>query len=190
MKRFAFPLAVASLVATPFVAEAASGIPLATEWTMERDFPRIVNSLLILVGVLYLLKRFAAPALAHRAAAIAERRVGLEKAKADAEAKLAVYKAKLAEMEQEAERIKADARAEGEILKNKIVADARAQAEAVVVRAAAQIEMETDRARDRLRRETSLAAIEMAEEIIKKSFGPDDQKRLVDGYLSHLESMN
>lgn len=177
-------------VASAAFASEGGGLQLAEEWTWRLDGTRIFNALVVWGGVAYLVKRFLLPMLAERAHEIAERRAGLEKAKADAEARLAELKKKMEEVAQEADKIRAEARAEAEVLKAAAVTQAREEAEALVAKAVGQIELETEQARDTLRREAMAAAVDLAEEIIKKSFGPDDQKRLVEGYLTKLESMN
>ncbi|MBF0170287.1 MAG: hypothetical protein HQK87_04230 [Nitrospinae bacterium] len=166
------------------------GLQLAEEWTWRLDGSRIFNALVIFAGVAYLIKKYLLPMLAARTQEIADRRAALERAKADADARLAEVRTKLDEVAKEAERIRNEARAEAETLKNAVVAQAAEEARALVAKAAAQIDLETEQARERLRREAMAAAVDMAEAIIKKSFGPDDQKRLVEGYLTKLESMN
>ncbi len=180
--------ALLSVAGTAFANE--GGLQFAEEWTWRLDGARIFNALVIFAGVVYLIRRFLVPMLAERVTEIAAQRAALEKAKVDAEARLAEIKKKVAEVAQEADRMRAEARGDAEKLKNAAVAQAKEEAEALVAKAAGQIELEAEQARDRLRREAMTVAVDMAEEIIKKSFGPDDQKRLVEGYLTKLEGMN
>ncbi|MBF0293071.1 MAG: hypothetical protein HQK86_13045, partial [Nitrospinae bacterium] len=53
-----------------------------------------------------------------------------------------------------------------------------------------QIQMESARAREKLRDEAMVEALRLAEELLKKSVGPEDQKRLVDGFLNELSRKN
>ena len=168
----------------------ASGIPMATEWDWKRDGGRIVNSLVVLGGVLFLVIRYGVPVFRKRAEDIAGRFEALENAKRDAAEKLRQYEARLTQIELEAKKIHQEAAAEGEMIKKLVIEQAEDSARRIVERASEQINMETTKARERLRDEATEAALRLAEELLKSNVGPEDQKRLVDGFLKEMARGN
>lgn len=168
----------------------ASGIPMATEWDWKRDGGRILNSVVVLSAVVYLVIRFGAPVFRKRAEDIAGKFESLENAKRDAEAKLKEYEARLVQIETEAKKIHEEAAAEGAIIKKLVIEQAEGSAKRIVEKATEQIQMETARAREKLRDEAMGEALRLAEELLKKSVGPEDQKRLVGGFLNELSRKN
>jgi F-type H+-transporting ATPase subunit b len=168
----------------------ASGIPMATQWDWKRDGGRILNSLVIMGGVVYLVIRYGAPVFRKRADDIAARFESLENSKRDAEKKLKEYEARLARIEAEAKKIHEEATAEGVIIKKLVIEQAEDSARRIVEKAAEQINMETAKAREKLREEAMEAALRLAEELLKHNVGPEDQKRLVDGFLKEMARGN
>lgn len=183
-------VAVAVTAAFAGIAEASGGLQMAEKWSWTRDGGRIVNAVVVLGAVAWLVIKFGKPALERRAELIAEKFDSLEKARKDAAAKLEEYKKKLVEIEAEAEKVRVNAKAEGETIRKKIVEQAERTADQIVEKASERIALETQNAREKLRMEATAAAVEMAEEIIKKNLGPEDQKRLVKEYLERVEKLN
>lgn len=168
----------------------ASGIPMATEWSWKRDGGRILNSLVVLGGVLFVVIRYGAPVFRKRAEDIVGRFESLENAKRDAETKFKEYEARLAKIEIEAKKIHEEAAIEGEMIKKLVIEQAQDSARRIVERATDQINMETTKAREKLRDEAMQAALTLAEELLKHNVGPEDQKRLVDGFLAEMARGN
>jgi F-type H+-transporting ATPase subunit b len=168
----------------------ASGIPMATEWSWKRDGGRILNSLVVLGAVVYLVIRYGAPIFRKRAEEIAGRLESLENAKRDAEAKLKEYEARLVQIEAEAKKIHDEAAAEGQIIKKLLIEQAEDSARRIVEKASEQIGMESSKAREKLRDEALEVALRLAEELLKNNVGPEDQKRLVDGFLKEMARGN
>lgn len=188
-RRMTLLLVVAALAVMEGVAW-ASGIPMATEWDWKRDGGRILNSLVVLGAVVYLVIRFGAPMFRKRADDIAAKYESLENAKREAESKLKEYEARLVQIEAEAKKIHADAVAEGDIIRKAVIEQAEESAKRIVEKASEQIAIETVRAREKLRDEAMEAALKLAEELLKKNIGPEDQKRLVDGFLKEMARGN
>lgn len=125
------------------------------------------------------------------------RREGLEKslrdaetARSEAEARFAEYDAKLSKAAQEIVDICAGIRREGEIERDRIVANAREVAEKIKAEAERTAESEIMRARAELRREAAKLAIELAEELLKKNFTADDHERLVSEYMQKVGDLH
>jgi F-type H+-transporting ATPase subunit b len=183
-----FILAVIALGAT--IASASGGIPLAETWSWPRDGGRIFNAVITLGAIGYIVVRFGGPILRKRAELIEEQFNKLEEARAKAETSLSQYAGKLNAIKAEGEQIKKDAKAEGEMLRRKIVEQAKIDAGRILEKAEAQIAVETDKAREKIRREATVAAIDMAEELLKKNISGDDHKKLLDVYISGMEKIN
>lgn len=125
------------------------------------------------------------------------RRDGIEKALADAqavreeaEAKFAEYDSKLNRAAAEIEEMRASLRREGELERERVLANAREMAEKIKAEAGKAAENEVARAKGELRREASRLAIAMAEELLKKNVSAADQQRLVDEYMSKVGERN
>jgi F-type H+-transporting ATPase subunit b len=168
----------------------ASGIPMATQWDWKRDGGRILNSTVVLGGVVYLVIRYGVPVFRKRAEDIAGRFESLENVKRSAERKLKEYEARLAKIEVEAKKIHEEAVAEGAIIKKLVIEQAQDAAKRIVERATEQINMETTKAREKLRDDAMEAALKLAEELLKHNVGAEDQKRLVDGFLAEMARGN
>lgn len=125
------------------------------------------------------------------------RREGIEKAleeariaQADAEAKFAEYNSKLAAASAEIEEIYAAIKREGELEREKILANAHEMAKKIEDEAKKSAAREIDNARSQLQREASAMAIALAEELLKKNFTSQDQSRLVDEYMQKVGELH
>lgn len=121
---------------------------------------------------------------------LAGRREGIEKqlaaakaAKEAAEAKFADYDVKLNQASAEIDEIAAAIKREGELEREKILANAKEMAAKIKLEAQNTAANEVAKARVELQQEAARMAIQIAEEILKKNFTAEDQSRLVDEYL-------
>jgi len=128
---------------------------------------------------------------------LAGRREGIEKelaearkAREEAEARFAEYDRKLNEATGEIEGIYAEIRHEGELEREKILANARQMAEKIKSEAQKTASHEVSRARAELQREATRMAVAIAEELLKKSFTPQDHDRLVNEYMQKVGELH
>lgn len=128
---------------------------------------------------------------------LAGRREGIEKALGDAvaardaaEAKFAEYDAKLTRAAAEIEEMSAAIRREGELERERILANAREMAQKITAEAEKSAESEILRARAELRQEATRLAITLAEELLKKHINAGDQQRLVNEYMSKVGELH
>jgi F-type H+-transporting ATPase subunit b len=128
---------------------------------------------------------------------LAGRREGIEKtlreaeaAKAEAEAKFAEYDRKLSKAAVEIEEIQISLRREGELERERTLANAREMAEKIKKEAEKSAANEIAKARAELRQEAARIAIAMAEDLLKKNFTSDDQNRLVSEYLQKVGELH
>lgn len=103
--------------------------------------------------------------------------------RAAAEARDAEWSSKLEGLQAEAARITGEARALGQAEREKILAQAREQAERIRRDAERAAAHETARARTELRDEAVRLAMGLAEKMVRENVNEEDQKRLVEEYL-------
>ena len=88
----------------------------------------------------------------------------------------------------DAEAIIAQSRSDGDRLREEIRAKARAEADHIVKNAERQIQLETSRALDQIRREAVDLSVMIASKIIQRSLSKEDNERLIDEALKQVES--
>ncbi len=145
----------------------------------------------ILVGILYFALRKSIPqALADRRENIRRALEEARRAKEEAEAKLQRYKERVARLEDEIRRLKADFEAEGRRQHERILAEAERAAEALKRQAESAAENELKRARDALRTDAAELAVRLAEEILRKAYTLEDQKKAVSFTVQRIEELH
>jgi len=110
----------------------------------------------------------------------------LEVRKAEAEKKLADVETGIRNMEQEKAAILAEAKLQGEAIKNAIIEKAKADAAQMQVQAKTSAENEARAAFDRVRAEIADQVIEQATKIVREKLTEKDHERLVDEYLTKV----
>ncbi len=128
--------------------------------------------------------------LAGRTDAIAKSLAEAEQAKAMAETRFIEYDRKLSRAAAEIEEISKEIRREGELEREKILANAREMAEKIKLDARKAAELEIVKARAELRREATRLAIATAEEILRKKVTAQDHDRLLNEYLQKVGELH
>ncbi len=147
---------------------------------------RIMNFTVLAGALIFLLRKPLGQGLASRRQGIRDQLGDLEKQKQDAEKAVAEYKAKLSRLDKEVEKIMAEYVKEGEVAKAKIIEAAKLAAEKLQEQAKKNIEHEFEKARQELKAEMAGQAVAMAEALIKKHIKDEDQKRIIDEYLTKV----
>ena len=88
----------------------------------------------------------------------------------------------------DAEAIISQSRSDGDRLREEIRAKARAEADHIVKNAERQIQLETSRALEQIRREAVDLSVMIASKIIQRSLSREDNERLIDEALKQVES--
>jgi F-type H+-transporting ATPase subunit b len=107
--------------------------------------------------------------------------------RAEARTKLDEYSERIRGVEGEVDKLIADIRATAEAERKQILAQAEAQAAALRTEAEQRIAADMAAARLELQREIMLAAIAIAEQVMREKVGKDDQKRQFDAFLADLD---
>jgi F-type H+-transporting ATPase subunit b len=152
----------------------------------------IIWGVISFVVLAFLLMKFALPAMQKGMAARTERiRSDLgaaEKAKADADAVLADYRAQLADARNEANRIIDEARRSADAVRADLQSRAQADIAEMRARAAADVEAAKVSAIADLRTEVANLAIGAAETIVQKNLDHETQVQLVENYIRQVGS--
>ncbi len=88
----------------------------------------------------------------------------------------------------DAEAIIAQSRSDGDRLREEIRAKARTEADHIVKNAERQIQLETSRALEQIRREAVDLSVMIASKIIQRNLSREDNERLIDDALKQVES--
>lgn len=185
-------LAVAGMAALGFAAEGGEGAHHVDTGKQMKDFMWRVIDFVALLGIIVwaLKKANAKGALADRTASVEKALREAEEARAAAEKKFAEYSGKLEKANQEIDEIYASIRKEGELEKERIIAEAKVTADKIREQAAATASQEVLKAKAELREEAARLAVQMAEQALRETIKKDDQDRLVNDYLTKVENLH
>jgi F-type H+-transporting ATPase subunit b len=147
---------------------------------------------LIVFGIsVYFLKRAAFPriadALDRRQRAIEESIDAAEHTRQEADKILAEYRERLREAREQAEDIVTRARRAADRLEDEAKADAAKTREELMERTRRDIESETRRAIDEIRREVADLTVLATEKVARKTLTGDDHKRLIEEALEEFD---
>ena len=147
---------------------------------------------LIAFGVtMYALKKLAFPkigdALEKRANAVRENIEASERQRAEADEILKEYRARLKEAREQADDISARARKAAESAIAEATSEGKTKREELVSAARKDIEAETRRSLDSIRREVADLTVIATEKITKKSLTDEDHQKLVEDALSEMD---
>jgi F-type H+-transporting ATPase subunit b len=147
---------------------------------------------LLLFGLtLYVLSKVALPrigeALEKRANAIRESIDAAEKQRREADRLLQEYRERLKEAREQAEDIVARSRKAAEAAEAEATASGREKREELVAAARRDIEMETRRSLERIRKEVADLTVLATEKVTRKSLDDEDHKRLIEDALKEVD---
>lgn len=113
-----------------------------------------------------------------------------EKARQDMERLKADYEAQMARLADETQKMMNKAVKEAQSVRDEIMNGAKDQSQAILVRAAEQIELEKQKAVKELRRQVLEISLLISEKTIGETINEDLQRRLVDQLFSQVEGKN
>jgi F-type H+-transporting ATPase subunit b len=151
----------------------------------------MIWTLLAFGTTLFLLNKLAFPRIAE---ALDKRRKAIEdslesaaRAKREADELLEEYRARLREAREQAEDITVRARKAADTLAEQAKAEASKQREELLERTRRDIEAETKRALDEIRKEVADLTVIATEKVTRKSLTPDDHRRLIEEALGEVD---
>jgi F0F1-type ATP synthase membrane subunit b/b' len=150
---------------------------------------KFVNLLIFIVCAFYLHRRFGQPireALRSRSEGIKRELERARHERDQALAKLAEVEARFADLDAEVARINEKAKAEAEAEKQRINSATEGEIAKIREQAKREIESAGKAARHELRRFAAQESVRLAEEILKREIGPDDDARLTNLNVQEL----
>jgi F-type H+-transporting ATPase subunit b len=171
-------------------------LPLAAEeeggsFLVSPGLGLMIWTLVLFLFTMWFLKRTAFPkiaeALEKRANAVRENIEASEKQRAEADEILTEYRARLKEAREQADDISARARKSAENAVSEATAEGKAKREELVAAARKDIEAETRRSLDSIRREVADLTVIATEKVTKKSLTDEDHQKLIEEALSELD---
>jgi F-type H+-transporting ATPase subunit b len=180
-----------------FVTQIATLVPLAAEgdsggsFLVSPNLGLMIWTLIVFLFTMYVLSKVAFPriqeALDKRANAIRDSIDQAEKTREEADKILEEYRARLKEAREQADEIVARARKAADTTKTQAADDGRDKREELLAAARRDIEAETRRSLERIRKEVADLTVLTTEKVTRKTLSGDDQKRLIDEALSEVD---
>ena len=150
----------------------------------------IIWTLISFFILLILLKKVAFPPILQgmkkREETIKQQLDEAQKTKKEAETLMEDYKRQLAEARSEAQKIINEGKSLGENMRKEIVQKAQAESNQIVKRAQEEIELQKQKAILELQEKIADLSIMAATKIINKSLNTEDNRRLVEEYVSKV----
>ncbi len=126
-------------------------------------------------------------ALANRHSTLKQEIATANQLRADAESRLAEQEKRLANLEKEIADMRQKAHENAQSEKARLVATAEEKANRITAETKFLIEQQVKQAEQSFRAEVAMAAASLAEQLVRKSIGPADHGRLVDGFVGELD---
>ena len=172
-------------------AEAAEGEEEGGSFLVSPGLGLMIWTLVLFLFTMWVLSKVAFPkiqeALDKRARAISESIEAAEKTKKESEELLAEYRARLKEAREQADDIVARARKAADTAKAQGAEDGKEKREELVAAARRDIEAETRRSLERIRKEVADLTVLTTEKVARKSLTADDHKKLIEEALSEVD---
>jgi F-type H+-transporting ATPase subunit b len=163
----------------------------SSNFLVSPDVGLMIWTVLAFLIALFVLRKYAFPqisaALEKRQHLIEESIDSAERTKAEADEILAEYRERLKEARAQAEEIVSRARKNGEAAERAAAEQAAEIREEQLERARKDIQAETARALQEIRREVADLTVAATERVTRKSLNEEDQRRLVEDALSELD---
>jgi F-type H+-transporting ATPase subunit b len=177
------------------IEQMAAAIPLAAEdsgsFLVSPELGLMIWTLIAFGATLFVLSRVALPrigeALEKRAKAISDNIEAAEKQRGEADKLLAEYRERLKEAREQADDIVARSRKAAEAVEAEAASSGREKREELVAAARRDIEMETRRSLERIRKEVADLTVLATEKVTRKSLDDEDHKRLIDDALKEVD---
>jgi F-type H+-transporting ATPase subunit b len=151
----------------------------------------MIWTLVLFLFTMWVLSKVAFPriqeALDKRAKAIAESIEAAERQRRESEELLDEYRARLAEAREQADDIMARARKAAETAEAEATAVGKEKREELIAAAKRDIEAETRRALEQIRKEVADLTVQATEKVTRKALTTEDQRRLVEEALSEVD---
>src|SRR4051794_65064 len=176
-----------------------AAVPVAAEEASEEGGSFLVSpglglmiwTLVLFLFTMWVLSKLAFPkiqeALDKRAKTISESIEAAERQRKESDELLAEYRERLTEAREQADDIMARARKAAETAESEAKTEGNAKREELVAAATRDIEAETRRSLQQIRKEVADLTVLATEKVTRKSLNEEDQRRLVEEALSEVD---
>ena len=151
----------------------------------------MIWTLILFLVTMWVLRRYAFPriqeALDKRANAVRENIEASERQRREADELLSEYRQRLAEAREQADEIVTKARRAAETTREEGTEEGKAKREELVAAARRDIEAETRRSLQQIRKEVADLTVLATEKVTRKTLTDDDHKRLVEDALAEVD---
>ena len=151
----------------------------------------MIWTLLAFGATYWILRKYAFPRIAEaldkRRLAIEDSIDSAERAKREADQLLEEYRARLKEAREQADDIVARSRKAADAHQDEVKADAKRYRDELMETTRRDIEQETRRALDEIRKEVADLTVIATEKVTRKSLDDDDHRRLIEEALSEVD---
>jgi F-type H+-transporting ATPase subunit b len=182
---------VADLASILLIAQETGGEEESGNFLVSPELGLMIWTLLAFGITLFVLNKLAFPriaeALDRRRKAIEDSIEHAEQAKREADELLEEYRARLREAREQAEDITVRARKAADSLADEAKAQANQQREELLERTRRDIDVETKRALDEIRKEVANLTVIATEKVTRKSLTPEDHRRLIQEALGEVD---
>jgi F-type H+-transporting ATPase subunit b len=182
---------VADFAGILLIAQEAAEEEESGNFLVSPELGLMIWTLLAFGITLFLLNKLAFPriaeALDRRRKAIEDSIEHAEQAKREADELLEEYRARLREAREQAEDITVRARKAADSVADDAKAQANQQREELMERTRRDIEAETKRALDEIRKEVANLTVIATEKVTRKSLTPEDHRRLIQEALGEVD---
>jgi len=149
-----------------------------------------INLIILLLILGYFLRKPAKEFFASRSALIKRGLEDSQKLREDAQAKYAEYEKRIQGIDEEMQTLIAQLKEDGKLERARIIQEAQDQVVALRSTSERVMKQELRKAKEDLKREAVNLAAELAEELVKKSMTPEDQKRILEQYIDKMEHLS
>ena len=151
----------------------------------------MIWTLVLFLVTMWVLRRFAFPriqeALDKRANAVRENIDAAERQRREADEMLSEYRKRLTEAREQADDIVTRARKAAETARDEAAEEGKAKREELVAAARRDIEAETRRSLQQIRRDVADLTVIATEKVTRKTLDDDDHRRLVEDALKEVD---
>lgn len=147
---------------------------------------RFFNLALVIGVLVWVARKPLAAFYANRSATIREQLAEAQKARSEAETKLAEVEARMSRLDDELRAMKEAAEREGRQEFERLTAAAERDAQKAIDRARQEIEGMTRAAEIELKTHAAELAVQLAEERIRQEIGPEDRRRLFARFVTKI----
>lgn len=187
-------LYVLALLALPLILPelswAADAEPAHKVFSLKEELFKFMNTLIVIAILYKVAYKPVRKFFQERREGIQKALAAAEKARAESERLLEEQRSKVADLEAELGRVREQGKTERESLQARLQSDQDTLAERLLEHARGAIKLEGEKALAELQNEAARLAVELAEEILRKNLGPEDQKRLSEDFLNKVETVN